>query len=291
MKMTAKTKILIIGASGLLGSKIYEKFLENYKTIGTYSKNKEKNLYFYDMMQKDLTIFKEIKPNIVIHTAGLTKLDPCETNKEETYKINVAGTENIIKGCKLNNSKIVYISTDFVFDGKKGNYNEEDITNPLSYYAKTKLKSEEIVKNSGLDYIIARVAVLYGAKQNNKLVSWCVDNLKNQEYVTLIADHIRTPTLVDDIAKALNVLIQKNRTGTYHIAGSEKLSAFSMGVRIAEVFNFDKKYLKPITANRFKQIAPRPKDSSLNIKKLQAEGIRMSSFTEGLNKIKNQNGI
>lgn len=288
-KSSSKTKILIIGASGLLGSKIYEKFSERYKVIGTYSKNKDNKLYPYDITKKDLTIFKEIKPGVVVHAAGITKLDPCETNKEKAYKVNVEGTENIIKGCKLNNSKIVYFSTDFVFDGKKGNYKEEDSTNPLSYYAKTKLKSEELVKNSGLDYIIARVAVLYGAKQNNKLVSWCINQLKNQEYVTLIADHIRTPTLVDDVAEALNVLIQKNKTGLYHVAGSEKLSAFSMGVRIAEVFNFDKKYLKPITSHRFKQIAPRPRDSSLNIEKLQKEGIKMLSFVEGLKKIKEQN--
>lgn len=287
-KMVAKTKILIIGASGLLGSKIYEKFSKHYKLIGTYSKNKHDNIYHYGLTKKDLTIFKETKPDIVIHTAGMTKLDPCETNKEEAYKVNVEGTENIVKGCKLNNSKIIYLSTDFVFDGKKGDYKEEDETNPLSYYAKTKLKSEELIKNSGLDYIIPRVAVLYGAKQNNKLVSWCIDQLKNKEYVTLIADHIRTPTLVDNVAEALNVLIQKNKQGTYHIAGSEKLSAFSMGVRIAEVFNFDKKYLKPITSHRFQQIAPRPRDSSLNIEKLQKEGIKMSSFVEGLRKIKEQ---
>jgi len=288
MKQMAKTKILIIGASGFLGSKFYEKFSQNYKVVGTYLKNKQDNLYFCDITKKDLDIFKETKPDIVIHVVGVTKLDTCETNKDLAYKINVEGTENIIKGCKLNNSKIIYLSTDFVFDGKKGNYKEEDETNPLSYYAKTKIKSEELVKNSGLDYIIARVAVLYGTKQNNKFVSWCMDQLRNQEYVTPVADHIRTPTLVDDVAEALNTLILKNKNGTYHIAGSEKLSAFSMGVRIAEVFNFNKKYLKPITSHRFQQIAPRPKDSSLNIGKLQKEGIMMSSFVEGLNKIKEQ---
>lgn len=286
--MKAKLKILIIGASGLLGSKLYEKFSENYKVIGTYSTNKQDSLYYCDITKKDLIIFKEIKPDIVIHAAGITKLDPCETNKELAYKINVEGTENVIQGCKLNNSKLIYFSTDFIFDGKKGNYREEDSTNPLSYYAKTKLKSEELIKNSGLEYIIARVAVLYGAKQNNKLISCCIEKLKNQEYMLLVADHLRTPTLVDDIAEAINILIIKNRKGVYHIAGPEKLSAFSMGVRIAEVFNFDKKYLKPIIADRFKQIAPRPRDSSLNIEKLEKEGIKMSSFVEGLKKIKEQ---
>ena len=286
--MIAETKILIIGASGLLGSKLYEKLSENYKVIGTYSQNKQEGLRFYDITNKDLTIFQETKPDIVIHTAGITKLDPCETNQELAHKINVEGTENIIQGCKLNNSKLIYISTDFVFDGKKGNYKEEDITNPLSCYGKTKLKSEELVKNSGLDYIIARVAVLYGAKQNNKLVSWCVEQLRKKEYTNLIADHMRTPTLVDDIAEALHILILNKRRGIYHVAGSETLSAFSIGVRIAEEFNFEKKYLKPITSHKFKQIAQRPKDSSLNTEKLQLEGIKMSSFVEGLRKIRNQ---
>lgn len=282
--MIAETKILIIGASGLLGSKLYEKLSENYKVVGTYSKNKKENLYHFDLTQKDLTIFKETKPEIVIHTAGITKVDYCETNKEEAHKINVEGTETIIQGCRLNNSKLVYVSTDFVFDGKKGNYKEEDTPNPLNFYAQTKLKSEQLVKDSGLDYLIARVAVLYGTEKNGKFVDWCITKLKNQEYVTLIADHIRTPTLVDDIADVLHILILNNRRGTYHVAGSETLSAFSMGVRIAETFNFEKKYLLPTTSHKFKQTAQRPKDSSLNTEKLQSEGIRMSSFVEGLKK-------
>jgi len=283
--MVAETKILIIGASGLLGSKLYEKLSQHYKVTGAYSTNKQEGLHFYDMTNKDSTIFQETKPDIVIHTAGITNVDSCETDKELAYKVNVEGTENIIQGCKLNNSKLIYISTDFVFDGKKGNYKEEDTPNPLSYYGKTKLEAENLVKNSGLGYIIGRVAVLYGAKQNNKLVSWCIEQLKKKEYTTLVADHMRTPTLVDDIAEALHILIQNKRTGTYHIAGSKTLSAFSMGLRIAEEFNFEKKYLKPIMAYKFKQLAKRPKNSSLNIEKLQAEGVKMSNFTDGLRKI------
>ncbi|MBU4502674.1 MAG: dTDP-4-dehydrorhamnose reductase [Nanoarchaeota archaeon] len=286
--MVAKTKILIIGASGLLGSKLYEQLSEQYKIIGTCFKNKAKNLYTYDLAKKNLTIFKETKPDIVIHTAGITDVDYCETNQEEAYKINVAGTEKVIQGCKLNDSKLIYLSTDFIFDGKKGSYIEEDLPNPLNYYGKTKLKSEQLVKGSGLNYIIARTSFLYGSKQNKKFVSWCINKLNNEEYITLIADHMRTPTLVDDIAEALNALILKKRQGTYHLTGSEKLSPFSMAVRIAEIFNFDKKYLKPITSHKLNWAAQRPKNTSLNIQKLQQEGIQMSSFVEGLEKIKEQ---
>lgn len=282
------TKILIIGASGLLGSKLYEQFSEHYKVIGTYKKNKQECLYHYDLTKKNLTIFKETKPDIVIHAAGITDVDYCETNQEKAYKINVVGTENIIRGCKLNNSKLIYLSTDFVFDGKKGDYTELDVPNPMNYYGKTKFKSEQMVKDSGLDYLILRTSFLYGLKKNKKFVSWCIDKLNNEEYLTLIADHMRTPTFVDDIAEALNTLIIQKRQGIYHLTGSEKLSPFSMAVRIAEVFNLNKKYLKPITSHKLDWAAQRPKNTSLNIQKLQKEGVQMSSFVEGLNKIKGQ---
>jgi len=281
-------KILVIGASGLLGSKLFEKLSEDFMIVGTYSKNRSGGLYYYDMTDMTSKIFDEVKPDIVIHAAGMTNVDSCEKNKEKAYKINVEGTKNIIYGCKLNESKLIYISTDFLFDGRKGNYDEMDKPNPLNYYARTKLKAENLIRDSGLDYIIARVAALYGARDNEKFVNWCINQLRKEEYITLVADHTKTPTFVDDIAEALRVLIMKNKQGTYNIAGSESISPFSMGVKIAEVFGFDKKYLKPITSHRFVQKAQRPKNTSLNIGKLEKEGIQMSGFAEGLKKMKEQ---
>jgi len=285
-----KTKVLVIGASGLLGSKLYEHFstLQDYQVIGTGLKYHDRGLRYYDITSKDFSLFKETKPDVVIHSAGVTNVDYCEKNQEEAGKVNFEGTENVIEACKLNNSKLVYFSTDFVFDGKKGDYKEEDAPNPLSYYARTKLKSEQIVKNSGLDYLILRVAVLYSAKQNGKFVDWCITQLRTKHYIDLVADHIRTPTLVDDIAQALDFLLKNKKSGIYHVAGSERLSAYSMGLRIAEVFNLEKEYIKPILSNKFKQPAQRPRDSSLNTQKLRSDGIKMSGFVEGLEKIKTQ---
>ena len=148
--------------------------------------------------------------------------------------------------------------------------------------------SDNRVANSGLDYLIARVAVLYGSQQNKKFVHWCISKLKSKEYTTLVADNIRSPTLVDDIAEALKTLIERDKKGIYHLAGPEQLTPFSMGVRIAEAFGLDKKYLQPMMQYRFKQKALRPKNTSLSIEKLKSEGISMSTFTEGLRKIKNE---
>ncbi len=280
-----KKKIQIIGATGFLGSKIYQDFSQNYKVTGTYFKNKNPYMRPYDLTKFDLTLFKEIKPNIVIHTAAMTDVDECETNPQKAYQINVEGTKNVIEGCRINNSKLIYISTDFVFDGKAGDYKETDLPNPLNFYAKTKLKAEQIVKDSGLNYIIARVAVLYGQNDSQKFVNWCINKLRNQKQVFLINDHIRTPTLIDDISSALEELIERKFQGIIHITGPEKLSAYQMGIKIAETFGLNKKYIKSITSDKFKQKAERPKDSSLNIEKLQHEGIKMSKFIEGLKKI------
>lgn len=283
--MVEKTKILIIGASGLLGSAFLKKFSEKYETYGTYCNNKfDKGLY-YDFTKNDLSIFKKIKPNIVIHSGGITDVDLCEIKKELAYSVNVEGTKNIIEGCRLNDSKLIYISTDFVFDGEKGNYKEDDIPNPINHYAKTKLESENLIKNSGLKYLIIRVSFLYDTKDNKKFIHFVINKLKNNEEVNAIVDHIRTPTLVEDIAYTLEALIRKNRTGIYHVSGSEVLSNYETALKIADVFNFNKKLVKPIYAKDFKQTALRPRNTSLNTEKLKKENIVMSNLTEGLKKI------
>ena len=155
-------KFLVIGGSGLIGWKLVQLFIQEGNDVEfTFLTNKTQLLvrsHQIDITQNNVTaeLLKKINPDIVFHTAALTNVDLCETNKQMADTINVNGTKNIIEGCKVTKSKLVFLSTCFVFDGKKQQYFEEDKPSPSTYYGLTKFKGEELVKNSGLDYLILR---------------------------------------------------------------------------------------------------------------------------------------
>ncbi len=317
--------ILIIGASGFLGKKIYDRLKENQgnKLIGTYSSDRDgkirelgDNKDFQDFLKFDISeessvdkLDKEVmkrfgkKPDFVIHCAAMTDVDYCELHQEEANLVNANGTESLAKHFKQG---FIYISTDFVFDGEKGDYSEKDIPKPPNYYALTKYLGEKAVRENCDDYMIVRVAVLYGASSNKKkFTNWAVDQLKAKNQIRVVTDQICTPTLIEDIASGLERLITirkdegskkekkyaSNKTGEnniFHVAGSQKLSRYDMALEIADTFGFDRKLITPIKTSDLNQVAKRPKDSSLKIDKIKKLGIKMSSFQEGIRKVKEQ---
>jgi len=183
-------KLFITGASGLLGNKIVEVTKHNYEVIPTHNtKSLHSNSLKLEItnLNEALSIFNKLEPNIVIHTASETNVDKCETEKEHSWKTNVEGTRNIAEACRKVDAKLVFISTDYVFDGEKGLYNEEDKPNPVNYYGLTKLEGEKQVIEHCKNYAILRTSVLYGWHP------W------KQNFATLVEDHYNTPT----VARAL----------------------------------------------------------------------------------------
>lgn len=276
---------------------------KKYEVHGTYHQNKEERLHFLDITDKDsaYNLLEKLKPDLLIHTASMADVDKCEeyknSEKEDNkpLQINARGTENLMKACKEFNTKMIYISTDYVFDGEKGNYNEEDETNPLSYYAQTKRMGEKIVgivsKESRLPCIIARVAQLYGynnEKDKNNFFKHIYSNLNQGKKAKVFTNQFITPTLIDDIAYALMELIETKKEGVFHVAGSEKVSRAEQAVKIASVCNLNKGLLEYTTLEEYTKTrlkAHRPKDSSLSIKKIESIGIKMSNIEEGTIKV------
>jgi len=291
--------ILIIGASGFLGNKAYEIFSAKYrgerKVIGTYSNHAVDNLFQLDITKQ--SSFDELKkklkqmnamPDVIIHTAAISDVDYCELHPSDADRINVQGTMNVIKNFDC---KIIYLSTDYVFDGNKGHYSEEDKPNPINYYAKSKLDGEKAVQKHCKNHIIARVAILYGHSMNEKkFVNWTIEQLQNKRSIRVVTDQIVTPTFIDDIVYALDTLINNDAKGIFHVAGSQAISRYDMAVETAYAFGFDKKLITPVNSSEFKQPAQRPKNTSLNINKMRNLGIKMSSFKEGIIKLKEQLG-
>ena len=225
-------KVLIIGASGFLGNKLIEVFSKEFEVFGTYnSKKKEKliQLNIPNEAQVKETIEK-INPDIIMLTAAETNVDLCETNVQHAEKVNIKGVENVTKCC--GNIKLVYYSTDSVFDGEKGNYVETDTSNTVNFYGKTKLMAEEAVKKLN-NFLILRTCMLYSDQSESpKFINWLIRNLNENKKVNVVIDLFATPTLIDDLATASLELIRKDRTGIYHVAGATALSCYEMATTI-----------------------------------------------------------
>ena len=226
-------KIFIIGGSGVVGSELINQFIKNNDDVYfTYFQNKieqNNNGIRLDITNKKDTIdiIKKINPDIVIHTAALTNVDLCETNNKLACMINVDGTKNVVEGCKITGSKIVYISTSFVFDGRKSEYYEEDQVSPSTHYGITKQKGEQHVIKSKLPYLILRTDQPYGWTkkwQHSNSVIRTIKTLKTKKELKEIVDWYNTPTYVPDFGKAVLELINRKSTGIYHVVGSNYIN-------------------------------------------------------------------
>jgi dTDP-4-dehydrorhamnose reductase len=289
-------KILIIGVSGLLGNKIYNLAKNDYQVFGTYNTHKPsiENIYMLDVTKRNevFKLIENVKPDFVIDTHALHNVDYCELHPEEAWLVNVEGTKNVAEACKTFSCKYIFISTDYVFDGKKTTpYTEKDKPNPLNYYAKTKLIAEEAIKFLTSDYIIARTAVLFGLGGLGKepFATWLIKKLKNREEVKAVIDQYNNPTLVDNLAEILLTLCEKDKVGLFHITGRTNLNRYEFSIKIAERFGLNKELIKPITTPELNQIAPRPRKVALDVSKVErATKVKTLTIDEALDNLKQQ---
>ena len=267
-------KLLVVG-SGLLGNNLARIAMNEFTVFTTYNEhplNIEGCIsYYLDITNKvdAATLVQKLNPDYIIHTAALTNLDHCENDKRLAWDINVEGTKHIAVIARKINAKLVYISTDYVFDGSKGMYNEDDSTHPTNCYGETKLGGEKVVKETCNDYIIARPSVLYSWNSIKlNFVTWVMQGLKKGKVITIVKDQLNTPTLADNLAELILELIERDETGIFHISGSERINRYDFAIKIAEIFNLNKNWIKPITSDQLNWIAKRPMDSSLDTSKI-----------------------
>lgn len=286
-------KILIIGSNGLLGQKISGLFLlsKYYQTLNASIEDKS-YINNAEYIQLDITkredvlkVVDSFEPDVIINTAAITNVDYCETNREVAWRVNVKGVENLVYAARLSGSKIIHFSTDYVFDGKKGPYSEDDTPNPISYYGRTKLASENVLKTSGIQFTIIRTMILFGIAKNVKenFALWVYKNLSVSKPINVVTDQFGNPTLVDDLALAVLRIVEYDKNGLYHIAGKDILSRYEFAIAIADKFKLDKKLIKPIKTNILNQPAPRPLKSGLITLKAEVElGVKMSDLKQSL---------
>ena len=257
-----KTKILITGSNGLLGQNLIALFLKDKKSYEIFGFSKGKNrsgrtdfeYQSIDITKKELLIEKtvQINPDFIINTAAMTNVDACENDRIGCFDLNVNVVQNLTDICSEINAHLIHLSTDFIFDGEKGNYTETDAPNPLSYYGETKLLSEEILEKSTINFTILRTILVYGLVNDmsrSNIILWVKDMLENKKEITIVDDQFRTPTFVEDLALACKISVDKKATGVFNISSNQLLSIFEIAQEIADVFDLGKSLIKPISTS------------------------------------------
>lgn len=286
-------QVLIVGGSSVIGSKLLSYFLEQHiNTEFTFLSNNvpcAKGLKL-DVTQKDRTVelISNINPDIVIHTVALTNVDLCELNKTLADSININATVNVIEGCKITKSKLVFISTSAIFNGEKQQYSEEDPPSPSNYYGITKANAEELVRRSNLPYLILRIDQPYcwvEKWQHTNSVLRVLQTIKSGKILKEITDWYNTPTYVPDFVQVTKKLIDDNDKGTFHLVGSDFINRYNWSLLVAEIFGLDKTLIEPISSEMLNLPAKRANVNLSNQKLFLKKNVQMMGIKDGLRKM------
>ena len=284
-------KVLITGGSGLLGRALTSASIDmGIDSVPAYHNNPigqtSVRIDITDLYGVERTL-REIEPDCVIHAAALTNVDLCEDDPARAWAINADATRNIADVCNDEGAKVIYLSTDYVFDGQNGPYSEEAAPRPINVYGESKLAGEKFI----MEYpgnVVARVCVLYGAGRPN-FVTWVVDSLRKNVPITVVTDQYNTPTYTGNCAQALLKMCKFDLCGIYHVSGRERMNRYDFAYTIAEVFGLNENLIKSATSTILHQRAKRPRDSSLNVQKAEkALRMRLANVREGLMMMKGE---
>lgn len=293
-------KIIITGSNGLLGQSLVNlllKYKDDYQVIGFSKGENRSGRKDFEYISIDITerenlkkTLLKIKPDVIVNTAAMTQVDDCEVFKKECDVLNVEVVVWLKEVAEVINCHLIHLSTDFIFDGENGYYKETDQPNPLSYYGNSKVKSEEILLNSNIDFAIIRTILVYGKvfhMSRTNIVLWVKEMLENGKEITIVNDQYRMPTFVDDLALSCKLAIDQRATGIFHISSKELLSVFEITQKIATVFGLNQSLIKPTTSTVLNQKAKRPPKTGFDLtKSREVLGMKFHSFEEDLQRFK-----
>lgn len=285
--------MLIVGAAGLLGQYIMSAGRSaGYSSTGTFNETVPTDIS--DLIHMDITDqgsvahgLRSTSPEIVVLSAAMTNVDQCEREPSRAYAVNMEGTLNLATECRSIGAKLVYISTDYVFNGlKKGRYHEFEAPDPSSVYARSKLEGERITMDAGPNNMVCRVSVVYGWNRlgpKGNFVTWMIDSLKNGKNIRLYDDQFVSPTYAPAAARDILELAGSDASGIYHTSGPDCLSRYDIGLKVAEVFGLDKNLISPVSTAEMPLLAVRPPRSCLAVDLAESQiGRPMVGLAEGL---------
>ena len=266
-------KILVTGSAGLIGTQIVKDLLDNHKQVySCYNKTKPELgiITHLDLTKKDdiVNTMNRIKPDVVIHLGAMTDVELCETETELAKKINTDATEILALESEKYNTFFVYMSTDYVFDGKVGMKKENDEPNPINFYGKSKLDGERVFKKITTPNVIVRTSTPFGL--HSKKISfpiWVKKNLELEKEISVVVNQYTSPSYVPNISKMIIEIMERKITGIIHLAGATKISRYDFAVQISKIINVNKQFLKLTKMDQMDWKAQRPADSSLSVSK------------------------
>ena len=296
-------KILITGSNGLLGQKLVTllQSLPQIETIATARganrlKGDFKRFTYHPLDVTDgkavEALVAESQPDAIIHTAAMTQVDDCEHDHEGCLRLNVEATRFITAAAAAQNAHLVHVSTDFIFDGTAGPYDEDAEPNPISFYGQSKWEAEKIVMASPGSWAIARTILVYGIAQDmsrSNIVLWVKNSLEQGKKIRVVNDQWRTPTLAEDLAMGCYLLADKKAEGVFNIGGPDLRTPYEMALATARYFNLDESLIEETDGSQFTQPAPRPPRTGLIIEKAERLlGYRPHTFAEGIHVLAGQ---
>lgn len=289
-------KILITGSNGLLGQKLVSLLVQQVDIRLIVTSRGANRLSFtdrYDYQEMDITdaeqvakVIEKNRPDAIIHTAAMTNVDQCESEKDLCWTMNVKAVEYLVEVCEKHDIFLCHLSTDFVFDGEAGPYSEEDKPSPISFYGWSKYAAEEVVKRSKCPWSIIRTVLVYGITNDmsrSNIILWVKNSLEAQKPIKVVTDQLRTPTLVEDLALGCWLSVDKKAEGIFHISGKDFLTPYEMAVKTADFFGLDKSLISRVDSSNFTQPAKRPARTGFVLDKaVSVLGYNPVSFEEGI---------
>ena len=286
-------KLLVLGGSGLIGHAIVKKSKNEFDVLTTYYRNSVAvdnvnsfECYFPNDLDKLEEVVKKEKPDVIVNTIGYSNIDFCESNKNNTEMLHVETTERICNICESNDSKQIFLSSDYVFDGEKGDYSENDIPNPVNFYGLSKLKAEQLILKSPINTVI-RTSVIYDWDYRARFFNSVIKNLQNNQEFKATTDVYNSVTLLDNLVESIFKVIKLDQNGIFHVADSTCMNRYEFAKIIAKKFQLDEKLIKTVSVqDDSKNIAKRPKNACLNNSKAKKElGLNFGTIEEGVNMV------
>lgn len=278
--LKAVKRVLITGGTGLLGVAIQRAVPKDMQAFSIYYPERSLSEPLpFPIRAADVSnriqmqsVFEWAKPNVVIHTAAIGSVDFAEKNREQTRKVNVGGTEVVAELCQIFNARLIYISSNAVFDGRTPFYTETAPLNPINYYGQLKVEAENIVQNSNIHWSIVRPILMYGwpyqGERDNPVV-WWVRSLENGKPIKVVNNVFNKPLPAWSCSEVIWSVIEQNRIGIYHAAGRDHVSLYEFALCTAEVFGLDASLIEPVPDSFFPEIAPRPRDTSFDTARME----------------------
>lgn len=293
-------RVLITGGTGLLGFALQQLAPKYIQGFSVYFPERSLPVPLaFNMLAADVTdrmqmqsVFEWAKPDVVIHTAAIGSVDFAERNRQETRKVNVGGTEVVTALCHTFGSRLIYISSNAVFDGRTPFYSEAAPVNPINYYGQLKVEAEKVVRESSTLWAIVRPILMYGwpyqGERENPVV-WWIRSLKGGKPIKVVDNVFSKPLPAWSCAEVVWEVIRQQRTGVYHAAGKDHLSLYQFAIQVAEVFDLDAGLITPVPDSYFPEIASRPRDTSFDTTKMEHElGVKAVGVKDGLVRMKSE---